>query len=96
MSMLVELVPNWFYGDSKRIEQILLNVLNNAAKFTNSGEVTLDIRLIAKENEKYHLSFSIKDTGIGMTEEQVQKLFVPFTQGDVRWTVSAISADSRC
>lgn len=76
------LVPNWFFGDSKRIEQILLNILNNAAKFTNKGEVSLDIRLIAKENDKYHLSFTIKDTGIGMDEEQVKKLFVPFIQGD--------------
>lgn len=77
------LVPNWFFGDPKRIQQILLNVLNNAAKFTGAGEVSLDIRLIAKENEKYHLSFSVKDTGIGMTGEQVQKLFEPFTQGDI-------------
>lgn len=76
------LVPNWFFGDSKRIEQILLNILNNAAKFTSKGEVSLDIRLIAKEKEKYHLSFTIKDTGIGMNEDQVKKLFVPFTQGD--------------
>jgi len=76
------LVPNWFFGDAKRIEQILLNVLNNAAKFTSKGEVSLDIRLIAKENDKYHLSFTIKDTGIGMDEEQVKRLFVPFTQGD--------------
>ncbi|MDD4688645.1 MAG: transporter substrate-binding domain-containing protein [Eubacteriales bacterium] len=76
------LVPNWFFGDSKRIEQILLNILNNAAKFTNKGEVSFDIRLIAKEDEKYHLSFTIKDTGIGIDEEQVKKLFVPFTQGD--------------
>jgi two-component system sensor histidine kinase/response regulator len=76
------LVPNWFLGDSKRIEQVLLNVLSNAVKFTNQGEVSLDVRLIAKENEKYHISYTIKDTGIGMTEEQVNKLFTPFEQGD--------------
>lgn len=76
------LVPNWFFGDAKRIEQILLNVLNNAVKFTRSGEVLLDIRLLAKENDKYHLSFTIKDTGVGMTEEQINKLFTPFVQGD--------------
>ena len=76
------LVPNWFFGDSKRIEQVLLNVLNNAAKFTSAGEVSLDVRLMAKENDKYHISFTIKDTGIGMTEEQVNKLFTPFEQGD--------------
>ena len=75
-------VPNWFFGDSKRIEQILLNVLNNAAKFTNAGEVSLDTRLIAKENDKYHISFTIKDTGIGMTQEQAGRLFTPFEQGD--------------
>jgi two-component system sensor histidine kinase/response regulator len=76
------LVPNWFFGDSKRIQQVLLNVLNNAAKFTNAGEVSLDVRLIAKENDKYHISFTIKDTGIGMSEEQVSKLFKPFEQRD--------------
>jgi two-component system sensor histidine kinase/response regulator len=76
------LVPNWFFGDSKRIQQVLLNVLNNAAKFTTAGEVSLDIRLMAKENDKYHISFTIKDTGIGMSEEQVNRLFTPFEQGD--------------
>lgn len=75
-------IPNWFFGDPKRIEQILLNTLNNAAKFTSKGEVSLDVRLVAKEGEKYHLSFSIKDTGIGMDEKQVKKLFIPFTQAD--------------
>lgn len=76
------LVPNWFFGDSKRIEQVLLNVLNNAVKFTSAGEVSLDVGLIAKENDKYYISFTIKDTGIGMSEEQVNKLFTPFEQGD--------------
>jgi two-component system sensor histidine kinase/response regulator len=76
------LVPNWFFGDSKRIQQVLLNVLNNAAKFTTDGEVSLDVRLMAKENDKYHISFTIKDTGIGMSEEQVNRLFTPFEQGD--------------
>jgi len=76
------LIPNWFFGDQKRIEQILLNILNNAAKFTSEGEVSFDVRLVAKENEKYHLSFSVRDTGIGMTEEQIESLFMPFIQGD--------------
>lgn len=75
-------IPKWFIGDSKRIEQVLLNILNNAAKFTVSGYVLMGIHLIDKENEKYHLSFSIKDTGIGLNEEQVNKIFEPFTQGD--------------
>ncbi|NLY43405.1 MAG: transporter substrate-binding domain-containing protein [Clostridiaceae bacterium] len=75
-------VPNWFLGDAKRIQQVLLNVLNNAVKFTLTGEVSLDVQLMAKENDKYHISFIIKDTGIGMSEEQVNKLFTPFEQGD--------------
>lgn len=75
-------IPDWLVGDAKRIEQILLNLLNNAAKFTNQGEISLDIRLIAKEDGRYHISFSVKDTGIGMNEEQINKLFHPFVQGD--------------
>ncbi|OEF97173.1 response regulator [Desulfuribacillus alkaliarsenatis] len=75
-------VPTWLYGDQKRIEQILLNILNNAAKFTSNGEVSLDVRLMAKESNIHHLSFSIKDTGIGMSEAQVKQLFLPFSQAD--------------
>ncbi len=75
-------VPNWFIGDSKRIGQVLINVLNNAVKFTEEGEVSLDVRLMAKENDKCHITFIIKDTGIGMTEEQINKLFKPFEQAD--------------
>ncbi|HCU07376.1 MAG TPA: histidine kinase [Clostridiales bacterium] len=75
-------VPNWFFGDAKRLEQILLNVLNNAAKFTSEGQVSLDVRLEAKESDIYHLTFSVQDTGIGMTEEQITLLFEPFVQAD--------------
>jgi len=77
------LLPNWFIGDSKRIQQVLLNVLNNAVKFTDEGEVSFDVRLIAKEDDRYHIAFTVKDTGIGMTKEQVKKLFSPFEQGDI-------------
>jgi two-component system sensor histidine kinase/response regulator len=75
-------IPNWFFGDAKRIQQILVNVLNNAAKFTSHGEVSLDVRLLAKEVDRYHILFTIKDTGIGMSEEHMNKLFTPFEQGD--------------
>lgn len=79
-------IPNWFYGDSKRIEQILLNIINNAVKFTTSGEILFHIRLVAREANMYYLSFTIKDTGIGMSEEQIKQLFQPFTQGDASIT----------
>lgn len=75
-------IPSWFQGDSKRIEQILLNLLNNAVKFTSKGEIELEIRLIAKQGIKHKMTFSIKDTGIGMSEETRKNLFVPFTQAD--------------
>jgi len=75
-------LPGWFFGDPKRIEQILLNVLNNAVKFTTEGEVSLEIGLEEKKSDQVHLVFTVKDTGIGMTEEQVNKLFLPFIQGD--------------
>ena len=45
--------------------------MSNAAKFTSKGEVSLDVRLIARENERYHLSFSVQDTGIGMTRSRL-------------------------
>lgn len=75
-------LPNIFFGDPKRIEQILLNIINNAVKFTNEGEVSLGIRLIANQGNKYHIEFRIKDTGIGMSEEHLEQLFEPFSQED--------------
>ncbi len=77
------LISNWFFGDAKRIEQILINIINNAIKFTASGEVSLNIMLVSKEIDKCHLSLIIKDTGIGMSEDQVKQLFEPFIQGDI-------------
>lgn len=75
-------IPNCYFGDAKRIEQILLNLINNATKFTNAGEVAVDIRLVARESSFYHLAFTVRDTGIGMSEEQIKNLFEPFAQGD--------------
>ncbi|PKM54446.1 MAG: histidine kinase [Firmicutes bacterium HGW-Firmicutes-5] len=75
-------IPNALIGDSKRLEQILLNLINNAVKFTNEGSVYFDIRLVASAGPKCHLEFQVKDTGIGMSEEQVNQLFVPFSQAD--------------
>lgn len=75
-------IPNALIGDSKRLEQILLNLINNAVKFTNEGGVYFDIRLVARAGTKCHLEFQVKDTGIGMSEEQVSQLFVPFSQAD--------------
>ena len=68
-------------SDFVKIRQNLLNLLSNAAKFTDNGTITFTIR-IEKENQDDWIVFSIKDTGCGITPEQLTKLFKPFTQAD--------------
>lgn len=84
-------VPVAVQGDPTRIQQILLNLLSNAVKFTQSGNVGLSVKVVANAtalaNTPEHadirtLLFSVTDTGIGMSEEQVTKLFQPFVQAD--------------
>ncbi|MDP2893417.1 MAG: ATP-binding protein, partial [Sulfurimonas sp.] len=75
--------PSIIIGDQFRLNQILTNLLSNALKFTNSGRVTLNIDLKQKIDEQHAvLAFSVSDTGIGMSEDKLQKLFTPFTQAD--------------
>lgn len=66
-------------SDAIRIKQILINLCNNAIKFTNSGEVKITIQY---EPKQHQLNFIVKDTGIGMTGEQLDKIFLPFKQAD--------------
>ncbi len=79
-------LPNYFWGDPKRMQQILLNLLNNAVKFTNEGAVSIRIRFVAKVKDEYVIEISVTDTGIGMTPKQLEELFTPFTQGDATIT----------
>lgn len=69
------------HADITRFRQILFNILSNACKFTSKGTVTLEAGRI-RENEKDWLLFRVRDTGIGMTSEQIAKLFQPFVQAD--------------
>lgn len=66
-------------ADMLRLKQILLNILQNAAKFTTNGHISLRIERNDAENDMY---FRIKDTGIGMNDEQLSKIFQPFVQAD--------------
>jgi PAS domain S-box-containing protein len=75
-------VPRALVGDPLRLGQILINLANNAVKFTGSGEIVVSTELVKKNNAQVTLKFSVKDTGTGMTEEQAAKLFQPFTQAD--------------
>jgi signal transduction histidine kinase/DNA-binding response OmpR family regulator len=74
--------PHRFQGDSLRISQVLINLLSNAVKFTHHGHVLLDINVVNKRKGAWTLCFSVIDTGIGITPEQQEKLFVEFSQAD--------------
>jgi two-component system, sensor histidine kinase and response regulator len=79
-------IPEFLRGDPLRLGQILTNFVNNAVKFTEQGEIRLDIDQVERTGEKVQLKFSVRDTGIGMTKEQAAKLFQPFTQADMSTT----------
>lgn len=67
-------------GDYYRIAQILTNFLSNAIKFTNAGEVELTVNEGKQKGDNVEFLFAVRDTGIGMDEETVSKLFTPFSQ----------------
>ena len=76
-------IPSELIGDEMRIKQVLINLLNNAAKFTHEGQITLSVRSHI-ENDICHLDFSVTDTGIGIKDEDLQKIFVLFQQVDTK------------
>jgi len=82
MTYIAPDVPRLFRGDPGRLRQILLNLLSNAIKFTDGGEVYVRATLDADSPDKSQVRFSVTDTGIGMAQETVHRLFQPFTQAD--------------
>lgn len=79
-------VPPLLKGDSLRLSQILLNLANNAIKFTEEGEVRLTVELLKQADSTVMLKFSVKDTGVGISHEQQKELFDVFTQADTSVT----------
>lgn len=77
-----ETVPKLIIADSLRLNQILMNLLSNAIKFTQKGHVRLHINNNALSNGKINLSFIVEDTGIGMSPEQLERIFEEFSQAD--------------
>jgi len=75
-------VPSHLIGDPLRLGQILINLLGNAVKFTQEGEIDLKIFNLSGDDEKATLQFIVTDTGIGMTQEQMDTLFESFSQAD--------------
>ena len=77
-------LPAKLYGDELRIRQVIINIVNNAIKFTEKGYVKLTIQVESIENDRVSLFFSVKDTGQGIAEEDLEKIFSSFQQVDTK------------
>lgn len=79
-------VPNGLVGDPLRLGQIMTNLVSNAVKFTEQGEILINIEVVEHFDDGVMLQFTCKDSGIGMSEEQMDKLFQSFSQADASTT----------
>lgn len=77
-------IPRFLYGDDLRIRQVIINIMNNAIKFTDKGSVTVNVRQQKRERKRVQLYVSVQDTGQGIKPEDVTSLFDAFSQVDVR------------
>ncbi|MDR0881509.1 MAG: hypothetical protein LBP55_03075, partial [Candidatus Adiutrix sp.] len=77
-----ENLPDALLGDPLRLRQIFLNLVGNSFKFTKSGAITISVRSAQATSDQITLQFAVADTGIGMTQEQISRLFAAFTQAD--------------
>jgi signal transduction histidine kinase/CheY-like chemotaxis protein len=79
-------VPDMVVGDPTRLRQVLTNLVGNALKFTVKGEIVVQAQLASQNADAMVVQFSVRDTGIGISVEQQQKIFEPFAQGDTSTT----------
>jgi len=79
-------VPDFFKGDSMRLGQILINLVNNAIKFTSKGEILIHVKKMGEKDSYVFLNFFVKDTGIGIAKEDIERLFQSFSQLDASTT----------
>ena len=79
-------VPDNLHGDPLRLRQILTNLVGNAIKFTDDGEIVVEVKLNTSSGRSCVLQFSVKDTGIGISEQDQLRVFAPFTQADASTT----------
>jgi two-component system, sensor histidine kinase and response regulator len=79
-------VPSQVLGDPQRIRQCLVNLIGNAVKFTAAGEIVIALSVAQRDETMSHVHFSVRDTGIGMSEQARETLFLPFVQADVSTT----------
>ncbi len=73
-------IPDFIIGDPIRLHQIILNLVSNAVKFTSKGKITVSVDLLQQDNDNIVLKFSVKDTGIGISEEKISSIFENFQQ----------------
>jgi signal transduction histidine kinase/ActR/RegA family two-component response regulator len=73
-------VPDWVIADSQRLKQVLLNLVSNSIKFTDRGGVELSVKVLQSSASRARLLFAVRDSGIGMSEDVLQRLFSPFGQ----------------
>jgi signal transduction histidine kinase/CheY-like chemotaxis protein len=79
-------VSTHFRGDPRRLGQVLINFCNNAVKFTEKGEIVVKVRVLEKSEDNQLVEFSVSDTGIGLSKEQIGRLFQAFEQADASTT----------
>lgn len=77
-----ESVPEWVFSDSARVRQVFVNLIGNAVKFTEYGGVRVNLKREDIDSKQFNLVVEVKDTGVGLSEEQKEKLFQPFSQAD--------------
>ena len=85
LSFLIEVspeIPHQLFGDRLRIQQVCSNLIGNSLKFTEKGQVIFRISVVTWEREKIRLKFQVEDSGIGMSNESIERLFQPFMQAD--------------
>ncbi|MEI9918125.1 MAG: two-component regulator propeller domain-containing protein [Bacteroidota bacterium] len=75
-------VPSQVIGDSLRLRQVLMNLVGNALKFTHQGEIFIHVYLVKKDRDQLELGFEVRDTGIGIAQDKISKLFKAFSQVD--------------
>ncbi|MBF0184793.1 MAG: response regulator [Magnetococcales bacterium] len=77
-----DLLPRYWLGDPLRLGQVLTNLLNNAIKFTEKGEIVVAVRELVRHGDRVAVAFSVQDSGVGMEPEQLEKIFQAFQQAD--------------
>jgi PAS domain S-box-containing protein len=79
-------LPEYVLGDSVRLNQILVNLIGNAIKFTSKGEVTVSVKKVSEDSSSYKLKFTVQDTGMGIPANKIDLIFERFTQANTETT----------